>query len=83
MASYGKIMAIWLLAPQVRRLADWGLHDDQGINGKVLSLDRLPDTGSIISLHEYGGLTMWSPFGTKVGTVTQSFGTLEAAPVIR
>jgi hypothetical protein len=83
MASYGKAMVVWSLAPQVRRLADWGLYDDQGIGGKVLSLDQLPDTGSIISMHEYGGLTVRGPFGTKVETVAQSFGALKAAPVIR
>jgi hypothetical protein len=44
-------MAIWSLAPQVHRLAEWGFEDNGEIGGKVLSSDRSPDTGRVVSLH--------------------------------
>jgi WD40 repeat protein len=86
MASYGKDMAIWSLAPQVHRLAEWGLEVDGEVGGKVLSSDRSSDTGRVVSLHECGRLALWDPFGAAPQVpkkrVTPSLGMLDL-PVLR
>jgi WD40 repeat protein len=64
MASYGKDMAIWSLASQVHRLAEWGLVEDDGeIGGNILSLDSSPNTDRVLSIHACGRIALWDPFG--------------------
>jgi hypothetical protein len=58
----GETMTIWLLADPhkaVHRLAEWSLV----MSGRVVSLDRFPDSGRVISLHKDGHLAVWNPFG--------------------
>jgi hypothetical protein len=60
-------MTIWLLAdPQkaVHRLAKWSLV----VSGRIVSLDRYPDSGRVISLHNDGGpkCVVWNPFGDVI-----------------
>jgi WD40 repeat protein len=82
MASYGEVMGIWSLAPKVHQLAEWG-PPTRG--GRILTLDRFPDTGHVISLHAEEVLLGWKPFGEpprlpKTRTVP-SLGTLDMAVI--
>jgi WD40 repeat protein len=64
MTSVGETMTIWSLAgPQapVHRLAEWSLAGTGA--GPIVSLDRFPDSGRVISLHKNGNLAVWNPFG--------------------
>jgi WD40 repeat protein len=82
MASYGEVMGIWSLAPKVHQLAEWG-PPTRG--GRILTLDRFPETGHVISLHAEEVLLGWKPFGEpprllKTRTVP-SLGTLDMAVI--
>lgn len=60
MTSCGEIMTLWLVAPQVHRLAEWSLGKE---SGRIFTLDRYPNSPRVISLHKDGCLVAWNPFG--------------------
>jgi WD40 repeat protein len=60
MAGYGETMGIWTVTTEVTQLAEWSFHE---LDGHVLTLQRAPNSGTVVSLHRGELLIGWNAFG--------------------
>jgi WD40 repeat protein len=60
MAGYGDTMGIWTVTTEVTQLAEWSFHE---VDGHVLTLQRVPNSGTVVSLHRGEVLIGWDAFG--------------------
>jgi WD40 repeat protein len=57
MAGYGDTIGIW---SEVTQLAEWSFHK---VDGHVLTLQHVPNSGTVVSLHQGEVLIGWDAFG--------------------
>ena len=60
MAGYGETMGIWTVTTEVAQLAEWSFQE---LDGHVLTLQRVPNSGTVVSLHRGEVLMGWDAFG--------------------
>ena len=60
MAGYGETMGIWTVTNEVTQLAEWSFEE---LDGHVLTLQRVPNSGTVVSLHRGEVLIGWDAFG--------------------